>query len=110
MREMINNVEYRIGRENKIVICKLWGCEYLAIDKINKHGKISIDKEEDYLINSVYVGVSWCSPFRKFNEEKGKKLALERALFNRDQAVKNAINLYIKNTEKNLEYLAELVG
>lgn len=106
MGESDKNVEYRIREDIGLIICKLWGCENLAINKICEHMDIELNIREEYLINEAYVGVAQCSPFSKFNLKYGKRLALERAQINRNKAINKMVEYYvssIRNCIDNLE-------
>ena len=92
---------------DKVVVCKLWNCRYLAYDRIKKNVPFvtGYANSYDYLLADTYVGIAKCAPEDEFNAKFGKELALRRARIKRNKAVKQAVNLYLKRMKYMLQEL-----
>lgn len=107
-RSKSNDVEFIVKPEKRVVVCKLYNCEDIAINRIFKQANNVIPTvTRDYCIDDIYVGVAYCSPEDTFDEKIGKEIALTKAKRKRGQAINNAINEYIKNANKDLKRLSE---
>ena len=100
-----SNIEYLVFEEKGTVICKLWECEDIALKRINKYAILAYEEESKYALNEVYVGISKSNPGKKFDIDKAKKLAFEKAKAKRKRAINSAIKKYIKDTEIKLAKL-----
>ena len=104
--EQSSDIEFKVFKNKGVVACKLYGCERIAISRINKYTQIHCyNRSNKDLINGVYVGVARCAPEDTFDEEYGKKLALARAKAKRGKAANNALYAYISNVMKDLARL-----
>lgn len=100
-----SNIEYLVYEDKGTVICKIWECEDVALKRINKYAIIAYDEEDKYAINEVYIGISRSNPNKKFDIDRAKKEAFEKAKAKRKRAINNAIKKYIKDTEIKLARL-----
>ena len=103
-----NDMEYLVFEDKGIVVCKLWCCTYIAVNRIEKYAtKLSAYEMDRYRINHTYVGVAKCDPEDKFDVEFGKRLALTKAKAKRGKAVNSAIRLFIRDQRRKLRTLEE---
>ena len=103
-----NDVEYLVFEKSGIIVCKIWNCMNIAVNKIRKHKSLQItERFSRYLINNVYVGMAKCSPEDEFDLEYGKRLALNRAKDKRNRAVSRAIGRYVNDMKRVLDSLYE---
>ena len=100
----MNDITYRVDKENKIVICWLSNCELIPEDRIHKYASIRI-YDKDFLINGTFKGVARCSDEDEFDVEYGKKLALSRAKAKRCKAINEELNRFIKKAEADIARL-----
>ena len=105
MSEIKRDVEYLVFEDKGVVVCKLWNCHFIALDRLAKYSFFSVWNPEKYLVDDVFVGVAKCAPEDKFDLEYGKKLALTRAKIKRGNAVNNAIRTFIADVDKALTRL-----
>ena len=80
-------VEYKVIPEKGIVIAKIWGTNFDAIDAFNKKflstASSSLDlsvfgRNEKFHMPYTFKAVSRCHPEDIFDEEKGKRIALNK--------------------------------
>lgn len=103
-----NDVEFITKADKGVVVCKLYNCEEIALNRVIKQCSASIPfNVSSYLIDDVYVGVAKCAPEDTFDEETGKQIALTRAKRKRCQAANNAIKKYISDINKDLARLRQ---
>ena len=106
--EQSSDIEFKVFKDKRVVVCKLYGCETIAISRIGKYTKIScFGRFNNDFIDDVYVGVARCAPEDTFDEEYGKKLALARAKAKRGKAANNALYAFINDVKKDLERLEQ---
>lgn len=101
---MMSDISYKIDKKNKVVVCKLSGCTYIALDRIEKYGLIDYAIPEA-IIPDFYYGVARCLPEDKFDEEYGKEIALTKAKAKRCKAINKALKKYIKRVRRQLDTL-----
>ena len=102
-----DGIEYRTFPEKGVVVCKIWGCADIAVERILKYTGNGQACFEDYWISPVFVGVARCAPEDTFDEEYGKQLALIKAKAKRGKAINNAIQLFINRQNRALETLRQ---
>lgn len=100
----MSDIKYQVREKDRVVICKLINCEFIAADRMAKYVEPYYTKRE-FLIPGTFVGVARCSPDDEFDVERGKKIALTRAKRKRGIAVNKIIRDYIKNTRYELDQL-----
>ena len=103
------NVEYMVFNNSGMVTCKLWGCQDLALKRLEKYTYDGVVPDMSrYLISDCYVGVAKCNP-KYFDQEKMKKQALENAIIERDISINNAVREFVYDINNMLNEI-ELYG
>ena len=99
------DIEYIVFSDKKIVACRLWECEEIAINRIAKYIDISQELKQSYMINTIYTGIAKCSEEDEFDVEQGKKIALTKARRERGRAANNTVKKFVKDMRKALDRL-----
>lgn len=105
--EKKNDVEYKVYPENGVVICRLLNCQDVPYSRIIKYMQQWPMNDSKYEVDNVFIGMAKCSPEDTFDEQYGKKLALERAKEKRRKAFNNMVRLYINDTMRGLNDLIQ---
>lgn len=110
MSEIVNSVDlrrgirYSVNKEKRRVVAILDCCSVDCIERVcraqlHQNEKLTLPLSEALVMNDTYVGVAKCSPEDEWDEELGRKIALERCLtkYNRDE--KRRLELAIHELE-----------
>jgi hypothetical protein len=91
-------VDYIVKEEQGVVICVISGCEFDAVELVNKRTNLFECPcvPEKFAISDKYKGVARCTSDDTFNLEYGKKLAFKKAYLK-----------YTKALEKKVRFLAD---
>ena len=107
---VINSEDMKIiiDSANRVVICELYNCEFMAISRIHKYIKNnSTPRIRRYLINNSFTGVAKCDPEDVWDVDTGIAIAMERAKKKRNKAANAAVLKYVTETARELENLAD---
>ena len=99
----MSDVTFKIDEKNRVVVCMITGCRYIAMDRIAKYTRYC--PYHGYQISNTFMGIARCNPEDEFDIEYGKKLALTRAKAKRGTAINNAIIKYVSDTKRELSSL-----
>ena len=106
----MNDMKFKVDKERGVVVCALYNCRYIAVNRIEKYCNdiiVPVDwMPEEYYIHDTYIGIAKCAPEDEFDEEYGKRLALTRAKVKRNRAINNTIQKYIHKVAINVKRLA----
>ena len=105
--EKKNDVEYKVYPENGVVICRLLNCKDVPYSRIIKYMQQWPMNDSKYETDNVFIGIAKCSPEDTFDEQYGKKLALERAKEKRRKAFNDMVRLYVNDTMRGLNDLIQ---
>ena len=106
MREEKKDLIYIVDKKNRVVVCNLLNCTYIAADRIEKYCTLMVPYDSfKYYIDEVYTGIARCSPEDEWDEEFGKKLALKRAKKKRCSAVNNMIIKFCNDMQRGIQKL-----
>lgn len=99
-----NDIEFKIDKKNRLVMCKLKGCQDIAWRRIKKYSKF-----EDFRlhkIKSIYIGIAKCRADDEWDEEYGKKLALLRARTKRAKDINRELKNYIQKMQRGIDNIS----
>ena len=101
----LNSISYYIDKNNQTIVCVLSGCKHIAVQRLNKYCRHFV-ADDKYVISDIFVGKAKCSPDDEWNEDYGKKIALNRARHKRNLAINKKIREALLTS---IEELTELV-
>lgn len=101
---IMNDIEFKIDKENKVIVCKLKDCENIAWRRIDKY--LDIHDFENHAIKNTYIGVAKCRADDEWNEEYGKKLALLRARTKRAKDINRELKNYIQKIQRGIDNIS----
>ena len=104
-----NDLEYWIDEEKGVVVCKIYDCHKIPLNRIYKYTGINYEPSDEqywrYIIDYMYVGVAKCAKEDTFNKETGMKIALTKAKIKRGRAINRAVAKFIEDQVNTLKTL-----
>ena len=98
-----NDITYYIDESNRVIVCRLTGCAFIAADRIKKYcWNDPVDYRVEALMQDSFIGKAKCAPEDDFNIEIGKQIALKRAKAKRKRAINQVIERFRKSLEHDL--------
>lgn len=105
-----DRVKFFVDRENKVVVATIIGCRYDAIDKINSlisnvssYEYLDVYFKSKLLMNDTYKAVAKCDDEDEFDEEIGKKIAMDKLTERYHKSLNNRIVKFIEMFDKVLD-------
>lgn len=89
--------KYFVNKEKGVVVCKLEDCFDSVIYDMHQKGW---PFDENLEIPNTFTGKAKCSPEDTFNEDIGKRIALNRALIKLNTAKRRMLNSFITEAKK----------
>ena len=115
-----NRVIFEVIPEHRIVKAEINDCEFDAISKFNRkflaHSTSSLTLtpancyDEKFMMQNTYSVVVRCHPDDEFDEEKGKRLALDRLADKYTKSLNKHLDNILISLDKSLERLAEYLS
>lgn len=115
-----NRVIFKVIPEHRIVKAEINDCEFDAISKFNRkflaHSTSSLTLtpancyDEKFMMQNTYSVVVRCHPDDEFDEEKGKRLALDRLADKYTKSLNKHLDNILISLDKSLERLAEYLS
>ena len=115
-----NRVIFKVIPEHRIVKAEINDCEFDAISEFNRkflaHSTSSLAlstfycRDEKFLMPNTFSVVVRCHPVDKFDEEKGKRLALDRLADKYTKSLNKHLDNILISLDKSLERLAEYLS
>ena len=115
-----NRVIFKVIPEHRIVKAEINDCEFDAISEFNRkflaHSTSSLtlapatSYDEKFMMPNTYSVVVRCHPDDEFDEEKGKRLALDRLADKYTKSLNKHLDNILISLDKSLERLAEYLS
>lgn len=115
-----NRVIFKVFPEHRIIKAEIDDCMFDAINEFNRkflaHSTSSLAlstfycKGEKFLMPNTYSVVVRCHPDDEFDEEKGKRLALDRLADKYTKSLNKHLDNILISLDKSLERLAEYLS
>lgn len=115
-----NRVIFKVFPEHRIVKAEINDCMFDAINEFNRkflaHSTSSLAlstfycRGEKFLMPNTYSVVVRCHPDDEFDEEKGKRLALDRLADKYTKSLNKHLDNILISLDKSLERLAEYLS
>lgn len=115
-----NRVIFKVFPEHRIIKAEINDCMFDAINEFNRkflaHSTSSLAlstfycKGEKFLMPNTYSVVVRCHPDDEFDEEKGKRLALDRLADKYTKSLNKHLDNILISLDKSLERLAEYLS
>ena len=115
-----NRVIFKVIPEHRIVKAEINDCEFDAISEFNRkflaHSTSSLTLapanyyDEKFMMPNTYSVVVRCHPDDEFDEEKGKRLALDRLADKYTKSLNKHLDNILISLDKSLERLAEYLS
>lgn len=96
------NVEYIVKEEQGVVICIISGCEFDAVELVDKHTDLFGHPcvPDKFAISDKYKGVARCTADDTFDVEYGKKLAFKKAYLKYTKALEKKVRFIVDDYKK----------
>lgn len=114
-----NRVIFKVIPEHRIVKAEINDCEFDAISEFNRkflaHSTSSLTLapaniyDEKFMMHNTYSVVVRCHPDDEFDEEKGKRLALDRLADKYTKSLNKHLGNILNSLDKCLDKLAEYI-
>ena len=115
-----NRVIFKVFPEHRVIKAEINDCMFDAINEFNRkflaHSTSSLAlstfycKGEKFLMPNTYSVVVRCHPDDEFDEEKGKRLALDRLADKYTKSLNKHLDNILISLDKSLERLAEYLS
>ena len=115
-----NRVIFKVFPEHRIIKAEINDCMFDAINEFNRkflaHSTSSLAlstfycKGEKFLMPNTYSVVVRCHPDDEFDEEKGKRLAIDRLADKYTKSLNKHLDNILISLDKSLERLAEYLS
>ena len=116
-----NRVIFKVIPEHRIIKAEINDCEFDAISEFNRKflahstsslGLFAIGRgyDERFMMRPTYSVVVRCHPDDEFDEEKGKRLALDRLADKYTKSLNKHLDNILISLDKSLERLAEYLS
>ena len=115
-----NRVIFKVFPEHRIIKAEINDCMFDAINEFNRkflaHSTSSLAlstfycKGEKFLMPNTYSVVVRCHPDDEFDEEKGKRLALDRLADKYTKSLNKHLDNILISLDNSLERLAEYLS
>lgn len=115
-----NKVIFKVFPEHRIIKAEINDCMFDAINEFNRkflaHSTSSLAlstfycRGEKFLMPNTYSVVVRCHPDDEFDEEKGKRLALDRLADKYTKSLNKHLDNILISLDKSLERLAEYLS
>ena len=115
-----NRVIFKVFPEHRVIKAEINDCMFDAINEFNRkflaHSTSSLAlstfycRGEKFLMPNTYSVVVRCHPDDEFDEEKGKRLALDRLADKYTKSLNKHLDNILISLDKSLERLAEYLS
>ena len=115
-----NRVIFKVFPEHRVIKAEINDCMFDAINEFNRkflaHSTSSLAlstffcRGEKFLMPNTYSVVVRCHPDDEFDEEKGKRLALDRLADKYTNSLNKHLDNILISLDKSLERLAEYLS